>query len=429
MNTTHNMKTFRSLLLPFAAALLCVACGPKQPTSSDAKSKGPIHIQLSESHEYKNTLPFSLADMAADIRYIPLETKPGCFINGKISQPQFSKDYIFVTSGFILLQFDRQGKFIRRINRLGKGPGDCAVRSYGIDEKNRFIHIFDNRYCSIHTFTFDGKYVKTLRNPFSEETDFRRPDDFVYDQVKGNLIFTDFQDGTGNKPYKYVVTDTAGTILYKCPNYTQYHMRRSDIRTKYMMGVGVNSTSLLYRYDSSYYCQYEYDDTIFVINEDYTCSPAYIRNLPNRQTIEDRVKMSNGVIKSADLFGKNVYDRSREDGKYVYLFHHYSISAEMGIGLLSLYEKATGSLIDNINKSTPLLNNWDGGMDIPLYDYFPGEHQNYLMLDPYKMKETLTAEHFAGRNISHPDKAEALKKLVSTLKEDDNPVLMIITMK
>ena len=141
------MKSLRFLLLTFALPLLCVACGPKQPASSDPQSKGPIHIYLSESTEYKNTLPFTLADIAAEISYIPLETKPECLI-GTESLPRFSKDYIFIVSRGILLQFDQQGKFIRKINKRGKGPGECSVWNYGIDEKNRLIYIFDVDYCN-----------------------------------------------------------------------------------------------------------------------------------------------------------------------------------------------------------------------------------------------------------------------------------------
>lgn len=424
------MKTFRTLLLSFAAMLLCVACGQKQPApaSSEIKPKGPIHIQLPESHEYKNTLPFTLADIATDIRYIPLETTPDCLIARECT-PKFTKDYIFIASQGILLQFDRQGKFLRRINVLGKGPENCTVRSYGIDEKNRLIHILDMIYHNIHTFSFDGQHIKTLRNPFAGVPDLYDPDEFVYDQEKGNLIFIGFEDGKGNEPYKYVVIDTAGTILNKSPNYAQYHLRAPGLRLTSSMVVGGDGSTRLYRYDSSYYYHYGYNDTIFVINKDYTCSPVYISHLPNRKTIEENVKAMNGVIKREDLYGRNALGGCREDERYVYLYHGLMLSREEGIGLLSLYEKATGTLIENINSLTPLLNDWDGGMDVPLYAYNPGEHQNYLMLDPYKMKETLTEEYFAGRDIAHPDKAEALKKLVATLKDGDNPVLMIITLK
>lgn len=426
----NTMKPFRFLLLPFAIALLCVACGPRQQPSTnesgvptEIKPEFPIHIQLSESTDYKNTLPFTLADIAEDIRYIPLETKPESFI-GTESLPSFSKDFIFIVSRGILLQFDQQGKFIRRINRQGKGPGECSVWQYGIDEKNRLIYIFDNSYNDVNTFTFNGEYVKTIRNPFSEEPSNGFPSGFIFDKMKGNLIFNGFQSGSGNEPYKYAVTDTAGTILYKCPNYTQFPVKVSG----YYSSSGGNG-GYIYKFGSSYYYHYIYNDTIFVINEDYTCSPAYIRHLPNRTTIEDRMQVMARVKKHTDLYGKNSYSKCLEDRRYLYLYHSQTLDREKGISLLSLYEKATGTLIENINPDIPLLNNWDGGMDVPLYDFFPGENQFCMMLDPYKMKETLTEEHFASRSISHPEKAEALKKLVSTLKEDDNPVLMIITTK
>lgn len=426
------MNPFRFLLLPFVAALLCVACGPKQPTSkpeteasTEIKPEYPIHIQLSESHEYKNVMPYTtLTDIATtDIQYIPLETTPDCLINGGGTGLRLSKEYIFIESGGILLQFDRKGKFIRKINKLGRGPEDCAVRTFGVDEKNRLIYTFD--FYNVHILTFDGKYVRQLRDPFSEEPARIRPGVCAYDLEHGNLIFSFFEDGTGNEPYKYVVTDTAGTILYKCPNYTQFLLRgprRVAIESE-------GGAPRLYKYNSSYYYQYEYNDTVFLIGKDYRCSPAYIRHLPNRTTLKDKIEFSFGVVNRNIFNGKNGLVRCFEDSKYLYVSHWHAISPNSGVGLLSLYDKATGTVIENINPVVSLLNNWDGGMNIPLYNSPPVEHQICRLLQPYDLKETLTDEYFARREIAHPEKAEALKQLVSTLKEDDNPVLMIITMK
>ncbi len=52
-------------------------------------------------------------------------------------------------------------------------------------------------------------------------------------------------------------------------------------------------------------------------------------------------------------------------------------------------------------------------------------------VDAFTMTETLTPEYFErvrGR-VKYPDRLEALQALVSTLKEDDNPVIAIAKLK
>ena len=182
----------------------------------------------------------------------------------------------------------------------------------------------------------------------------------------------------------------------------------------------------LYKCDSSYYYEDSFNDTIFTVNDDYSCSPAYIRSVPNRYTLKDDMEVAARMKKLSDFSGKNSYSRSREDKRYLYLYHSQQLYSGY-VFMLSLYDKAAGTLIENIN-ATPV-NNWDGGMDVELHAEVQNGNQFVFPQFPFDMKETLTAEHFASREIAHPEKAEALKQLVSAMKDDDNQVLMVITTK
>jgi hypothetical protein len=48
---------------------------------------------------------------------------------------------------------------------------------------------------------------------------------------------------------------------------------------------------------------------------------------------------------------------------------------------------------------------------------------------PFKLLKDFTKEHFAAKKIKDKEAHERLKKLLATLDEDDNPVLMIATFK
>lgn len=62
----------------------------------------------------------------ASVRFVPLETKTECLMGG-LKQIQVTDSFIFVVTakrkGQVMM-FDRNGKFLRKIGRYGKGPGE-----------------------------------------------------------------------------------------------------------------------------------------------------------------------------------------------------------------------------------------------------------------------------------------------------------------
>lgn len=68
--------------------------------------------------------------MWLSIQYIPLETTDSCLISNLLNL-QVTTDYMFMYNGKTeeVLQFDRKGKFIRRVGRQGNGPGEYSMIS------------------------------------------------------------------------------------------------------------------------------------------------------------------------------------------------------------------------------------------------------------------------------------------------------------
>ena len=71
-----------------------------------------------------NTRDIKLSDIADEVQYIPLETNSECILSkGYTIVP--TKDYFFIADGEKpLFVFDREGKFVRKIGKVGKGPGE-----------------------------------------------------------------------------------------------------------------------------------------------------------------------------------------------------------------------------------------------------------------------------------------------------------------
>jgi hypothetical protein len=168
-----NRKNLLPITLFLLVAILFFGCAKKGKAVIQEKEHEQvvipkegevIEIQLSGSHDYKHE--FKLSEIAEDVSYIPLETNKDCLIGNRFSFPKFTKEFIFIETGGIVFQFDKQGKFIRRINKSGQGPNECYTRDFAVCEKKELIYIFDNWNLSVYIFDFSGKHIKTIKKSF-----------------------------------------------------------------------------------------------------------------------------------------------------------------------------------------------------------------------------------------------------------------------
>jgi hypothetical protein len=343
-----------------------------------------------------------------------LETNLDCLLAGDVEIAGLTENFIFILSKGILYQFDKNGKLIRKVNKTGQGPGECYSRCAGIDKKNQLIYIMDNWSLSIFIFDFEGNYIRNIKNPFIEPD---IPTGMGCD-TKGNIIYN-FTNYYGQMQYKYVAMNNTGEILYKCLNYDKYELKE---RIK----VFDLASYSVYEYKNNSYYPYSFNDTVFRINDDYTCSPAWIIHLPNKMSLGMELETF-ASLDYAALYGKNKFVTVREDKQYLYIYYFRQLYPEKSLSFLSLYDKRSKQLIEHIN---PLIqNDWDGGKDIQIASYLQKENLLYCLLQPFEMKEMLTDAHFSKVQAKYPEKQKALQTLVNNLKEDDNPVLMITELK
>jgi hypothetical protein len=91
-----------------------------------------------------------------------METKDECLI-GRVNEVQVFDGYIYVLDALqakSLFVFDMTGKFIRKIGRLGNGPGEySSISDFTIDPLNKEIYILDNN--KLHKYKTDGNFVNS----------------------------------------------------------------------------------------------------------------------------------------------------------------------------------------------------------------------------------------------------------------------------
>lgn len=110
---------------------------------------------------------YSFDSLIDDISYIRLETNDDCLI-GNIHQILCTNDYVFILDAFVansVYCFDKQGRFIRKIGKMGQGPGEyfrlCKI---ALTSDQKQIVLYDwNR---LHYYDLKGNYIKGVSPGF-----------------------------------------------------------------------------------------------------------------------------------------------------------------------------------------------------------------------------------------------------------------------
>ena len=169
-------------------ALFLFGCGDGKQKESD----GLIRVDVSKSYPKKELI---LQDLF-DIEYVPLEITDEMLTEGHIQY--ISDNYmIFKNLGRMageIFIFDRQGKAVRKINRLGQS-GEEYLNILGVDYDEETDELFVNSHYSDKVFVYDseGNYKRsfdyldgTLYDPIKildEERLIAYDDYFEYDKV------------------------------------------------------------------------------------------------------------------------------------------------------------------------------------------------------------------------------------------------------
>jgi len=340
----------------------------------------PYNIDIKKN--FKNIETVNLSKIGKELSYLPLETSPQCLIQ-EIDKILFSKSFIFINdTRKRLLQFDRNGKFLRQIGYMGRGPEEYPdVYDFCLNEDTNEIFIFG--FEKMLVFSFDGKFKKTIK------LSFRAADAILLD--KNSLMFH-----LPNVPAKYfntyswIITDLQGTPKQKYKN----HLMRVG-------NTGVSKTPI-YIFDG--YARFmEYGvDTLYYF-KDTLKKPYALFSYGDLKEDIDPFISSSTEEKNEELKGKILIWTITENEEF--LFIKFS-TEKWDKQVYAIYSKKTGKttfLKDGVFK-----NNLDGGGG-----FWPKQILDDNVLVDYVDAFTLL-------------KNEVPKTLKNKITETSNPVLMIL---
>ena len=175
------MKTINYFIL--LLLIYCVSCKKQSESVLTDKNTLTFYINFSDSEEEVKIIRAS--DFTDSVSYIKLETKKECLI-ANIHSIKFVKGKIYIldTQLPVLYIFNASGKYISKLDKSGKGPGEyISLTQFDVDPENEQIHILDGVGKKMLVYSPNGDLIKSFHTE-----DFIR--DFAYTSNCNYLYYT-----------------------------------------------------------------------------------------------------------------------------------------------------------------------------------------------------------------------------------------------
>ena len=400
----NKLKKHVRWMSALLVASLLFGCGDGKQKESD----GLITVDVSKSYPKKELI---LQDLF-DIEYVPLETTDEMLTEGHI---QYIGDnyMIFKNLGRMageIFIFDRQGKAVRKINRLGQS-GEEYLNILGIDYDEQADELFVNSHYSDKVFVYDseGNYKRsfdyldgTLYDPIKildEERLIAYDDYFEYDKVpekRDCYLILSREDGRLLEKIHIPYEEKKSLII----------MRR-DLNGKLTGNWGIRNT-LMPPYQDGWLLIEPSADTIYTYSASRGLMPLIVRTPPVNE-MDPEVFLFPTIFTDRYVFMQAV-ERS------------FNFGVDKDVPRTNLiYDKTEQTAYEG-----EVINRDFEGMPVNLWF----AHRVIMEFNDDEIA-------FATR-LEAPDLVEALndgklrgplKEIASSLDEEDNPVLMIARYK
>ncbi len=349
--------------------------------------------------DLSKTTNVKLSDLGfTDIEYIPLETNEQCLIS-EINEFITGNDFFLIKYFNEILEFRSDGSFVTKIGREGRGPQEFQnAHDLDVDEKNQYIYIVSGWEHKFYVFSQNGGFIRTISSP-RHTTEIKFADDYI-------LCYSINTEG---------ITENSFNLLNK------EGLIEKSFRNKYPYNVRVNliyfqHENLFYRFNNQLLKKEIYSDTVYIF-KNKSFIPSFVLEhgekllTPKARGDFDPIDIMENYITQWNLF---------EFGDKVY--YEFSIKGER-YGFI-------GSKTNDFQVLTKqgFINDVDGGPNIK-FQTTRDDSTVVSWINAIDLKTYIVSESFKTFNPKYPEKKKKLEKLANNLKENDNPVLMLIKLK
>lgn len=407
MKNLKRTIQLRLLLVLFLAT--CLSC-----IENTKKEKNSFYT-IPFADIVKNKREVKLSEFATDVEFIQFENNPKALI-GRVKEIQLTKDYIFVNSGKNpVIQFSRNGKYIRHIGTTGRGPGEYDLcRSLSIDEQNERIYIQTNAAQNMLIFNFDGKFMNAIKYPAIER---------LYNVWSRDSLLLSFAEPMeGYESYVFIEHNEKGDTLQTIPNHIYW-----DNKNKYYNIVFITGLNSFYRFEDKLHMKGWYNDTVYSYDETDKIVPKFFIDLKEHKIPEDLIYEREPVRPLANTV---CWVGVHEISNYIFIPYGYHFDMRNSKPL----KEEEGCILYNKNTKEGVaveetilggfINDINGGPD-----FKPTATFNTLAIMPVSaldMKLYLDSDKFKNQVVKFPDGKEKLNQLKKTIHEEDNYFLVLV---
>ncbi len=384
-----SLKTTATIIL----VALISSCSPPGDTSG-----GLTVLDLSQDLTIKSEM--MLSQIAKDIKYTKLESKPGCYIE-RIHQYSIAENYILIydRNQSQILLFARNGEFLRKISRSGNGPGEFIYpKDVRISKDEKYILIHYSK--KVIRFGFDGEFLGETSLPSSAK---------YIDAFDDGLV------GFFTSPYAVMMDNYSIAFFDWDGNITGQLGKRNWDRLK--SGYPVRRPMFYYlndelRINEGYY------DTVYAITPNRSIEPRigiiHNYNYDPYEKVEDDAWMYNMNFQ-LDIW-MEMPDYLFVNGSYKNMMHPMCLDKETG----KIYHIPFNKDL----KTYGIPNDLDGGAP-----FWPSRYQDgkvYSFKYSYQLKSVLDHELFDIADYKDQGLRNQLIAFKETLSDEDGPILIEI---
>lgn len=217
----------------------------------------------------------------------------------------------------------------------------------------------------------------------------------------------------GGSLYSCVIFDTSGNVI-----------KKREIGIPAFSSI-FNTSRDTYKYGNNLYYWNNYIDTVFSVLPNLSIEPSFFIRPGEHRIPKTRDIPLNPYEKYLIL--ENIF----ETGRYLIIQYYFRKP------ILLLYDKYDKeSFLINLEYEQNTIdrgieNDLDAGPKFLPGQYISENGREYLVrvIDPLNIKTIVSSDEFKLSEPKYQDKKRALEKLANNLKEDDNPVLMMVRLK
>jgi len=399
----------RTKLLIFLMIIFC-SCGRK--STKEAINAGSVRvIDLISEPESEFT---RVSDIATDLVYIPLQTTNNSLIRF-INKIETLDNKIFIKSSSEILCFDNKGNFLYKLSKSGRGPEEYMdIFDFDISSDNKTLvtlSYIDKKISVFNNNSTEYIFNKSINlNPLVSSISKVSKISLIPETTN---ILLSVDPNTGSERALSILISTDGDSVNFKSNC--YMIEKEYKPNSYMVNM-----SLHYKYENKVCFKEFFSDTVFFVNRKTNeFQPGLIFD-SHGMGVSTRIRYDREYARShaAEYYWVNYIIET--PGYIIYTYEHNRGFHRM------IYDKSLNKKY-KIAFEDALTDDINGG---PVFDLdFYSENVIYSYVDALTLKTYVASEEFTKAKVSDPKKKEALKKLADSLKETDNPVLIVVTPK